>query len=412
MVEALLLCLGIMVCLTAEAFFSGTETGMISLNRVRLRHRADEGDPRAIFLMATLENPDSLLATTLVGTNLAVVSGTALATKLFSVVMPGHTALLVSCVMIPTIVVVGELIPKAVFRRRSMEILLPAVPLIRGALFLLAPPARAIGWVSRQLLEWAGGDRDRSPFVTREELRHLIKAGVREGTLAPGQQRMLHGAFSFAATSVKEVMIPLTEMVAVPEGTTAAAVLDRARATAIYRFPVYRERIDQIVGVVNASDLLYGDVAPGESIAAWTRPPLYLPNTATIDVALFRMQREHEPVAVIVDEYGGCDGLVTVQEIIEQVVGELDTSHDAVHEITVLSPSTFQLDAHVDLDVLNDELGLNLPKQGYETLAGFLLSRFQRIPREGEQLTWANLRFEVLSLKGPTIDKVHLRIRK
>ncbi len=402
----------IFLCLAAEAFFSGTETGMISLNRVRLRHQATEGDSRAAFLADVLDNPDTLLATTLVGTNLAVVTSTALATKLFSLLYPKETTILVSFIMIPIIVIGGELIPKAVFRRRPHEMLLPSVPLLKAALFVLSLPARAIGVVSRYLLNWYGGGEERSPFVTRDELVALIKAGASEGTLDPGQQRMLHGAFSFAGISLREAMMPLTSVQALPSTAKVSEVLERARKTEYFRFPVYEERIDQVTGVVNASDLLYENVDNEEPIADYIRSPLYLPNTVPIDSALIRMQRNQEPLAIVVDEYGGCDGIVTIQDIFEQVVGDLDSSRELAEEITVLSPGNFQLDAHIDLDVLNDELGLSLPKKGYETLAGFLLTRFQRIPNSGERLIYKNLQFEVLSLKGPTIETVNLRLRK
>jgi len=413
MTEIVILIILIVLCLVAEAFFSGTETGMISLNRIRLRHLAEEGDERAAFLHSTLASPDSLLATTLVGTNLAVVSGSALAMRLVTKLHPEQASLLTTILMIPLIVIFGEIVPKAVFRRRPLGILLPSVPLLRIALFLLRLPAKAIGIVSRTLLDWVdSGKAGRSPFVTKDELLHLIKAGVREGTLEPVQQRMLHGAFSFAATSTREAMIPLTDVVAIPEGAVANLVFDRARETGLVRFPVYRERIDQVVGIINVSDLLFAGIEDAAPIDSFVRLPMFLPNTVSLDSALLRMQRGHDPMAIVVDEYGGCDGIVTIQDIIEQVVGDLDHGRDIAREITVLSPTTFQIEAHIDLDRLNDELGLNLPKHNYETLSGFLMTRFGRIPRVGEKLVFGTLQFEVLSRKGPTIETVHLRCGK
>ena len=402
----------IVLALLASAFFSGAETGIISVNRLRLRHQASEGNLGAEFLYRILESPDLMLATTLVGTNLATVTATALATKLSSLVYPKSGTLFVSAVMIPFIIIIGELIPKAVFRRRAEEILLPLVPLLKASLFALSLPAKAIGVVSRFLLQWFGGSEDRSPFVTKDELLALIKAGASEGTLDPGQQRMLHGAFSFAGTSLKEAMVPLTEVEAVESEARVGVVLDRGRQTGYYRFPVYDERIDQITGVINTSDLLFGSAQEGETIEAFIRPPLYIPNTVPIDVALIRMQREHEPLAIVINEYGGCDGIVTIQDIFEQVVGDLDSTRTLAEEITILSPGNYQIDVQVDMDVLNDELGLALPKHGYETLAGFLLTRFQRIPKVGEKLTYKKLDFEILSVKGPSIEKVNLRIKK
>ena len=399
----------IILTLMAAAFFSGTETGLISLNSLKLKEMAQNGDESAIYLDSILENPDVFLSVTLTGTNLSLVSSTALATKFFSIMYPSQASLLVSLIMVPSIVVFGELIPKSVFRRRPEDILLKAVPLLKLAMVVLYWPSVIIGVMSRHVLKLFRVREAKNPFVTREELLALVQSGVSEGTLDQGQQRMLRGAFSISATSLREVMIPLTMVEAVSADDTVEVLYEKIRETGLYRFPVFIDRIDHLTGIVNTADVIYGDFDNDTTVSEVMRQPLYLPNTASIDRALLRMQHLHEQMAVVVDEYGGCDGIVTIDDIFEQVVGDLDSPQDLSDEITVLSPRNYQVDGDIDIDLLNNKLALEFPKRGYETLGGFIMTRLQRVPSVGDSFEFGKIYIEVLSMKGQAVDKVNLR---
>jgi len=409
MTTIVLYLLFIILSLMAAAFFSGTETGLISLNSLRIKELAGEGNSSAAYLDSILDSPDVFLSVTLAGTNLALVLSTALATKVFTIIFPGQGSFLVSLLMVPSIVIFGEVIPKAVFRRRSEDILLNTVPLLKLAMIVLYWPSKIIGICSQKVLKLFKVKVVKAPCVTREELLAFVKSGVVEGTLDKGQQRMLRGAFSFSVTSLREVMIPLTSVDAISIDEPVLKVYEKSRETGFYRFPVYSDRIDHIVGIVNSSNLIYGEYDENASASSVMRQPLYLPNTVSIDRALLRMQHLHEQMAIVVDEYGGCDGIVTIDDIFEQVVGDLDSPQDLSDEIVVLSPKNYQVDGDINIDLLNIKLGLDFPKRGYETLGGFIMTRLQRIPVSGDSFDFGNIYIEVLAMDGQTIDKVNLR---
>lgn len=402
----------VLLSLLAAALFSGTETGLISLNGLRIKELAEKGDLSARYLDSILESPDIFLSVTLSGTNLSLVLSTALATKVFTILFPSQGSFLVSLVMVPSIVIFGEVIPKAVFRRRSEEILLTIVPLLKLAMIVLYWPSVIIGICSRKALQFFGVKEVKAPCVTREELLAYVKSGVSEGTLDTGQQRMLRGAFSFSATFLREVMIPLTSVEAISIDDSVLTVYEKSRETGFYRFPVYSDRIDNVVGIINSSNLIYGEYDKFASVSSVMRQPLYLPNTVSIDRALLRMQHLHEQMAIVVDEYGGCDGIVTIDDIFEQVVGDLDSPQDLSDEIVVLSPKNYQIDGDIDIDLLNIKLGVDFPKRGYETLGGFIMTRLQRIPVAGDSFEFGELYIEVLAMDGQAIDKVNLRPKR
>jgi len=401
-----------LISLMSAAFFSGTETGLISLDELHIREMAGKGNKSAIYLSSILDSPDTFLSVTLTGTNLSLVSSTAFATSLFTTLWPLEPLYLISIVMIPLIVIFGELIPKSVFRRRSEDILLNAVPLLKIAMKLLYWPSIITGIMSRKILKMFGVKGDRTPFVSREELLAFVKSGVTEGTLDTGQQRMLRGAFNFSVTKVREVMIPLKSVIAVSADDTVRAVCLKSRETGFYRFPVYTDRIDQITGIVNSSDMIYNTIDDSSFTSAVMRNPLYLPNTTSIDRALLRMQHLHEQMAVVVDEYGGCDGIVTINDIFEQVIGDLDSPQDLSDKITLLSPGSYQIDGDIDIDLLNLKLGINFPKSGYETLGGFIMTRLQRIPAVGDSFDFGQLYVEILTMDSQSVGKVNLRTKK
>ncbi len=412
MLEVLLYVLLILFCLGVEGFFSGTETGLLSVNRIKLRYLMEKGHPAATFIYKTLEKPQELLATTLVGTNLAVVTGTAIATRLFTRLEVSRPSMVTSLVMTPLILLFGELIPKALFRRRADELVLMEVPLLRAAMVLLRWPAGVVGRLSDLLLSLIGDGSQRSTeVVSREELRHLIKMGGRAGVITPTQQRMLHRAFSFSDTVVKEVMIPLTEVVCVKADMTVGRLRALAAREGYTRYPVYEERVDLLIGYVNIDDVLFHPVSERDRVSAYLRRGLFVPGTVSIDKVLLQMQRSREPLAIVVDEYGGCDGIVTVDDILEEIVGEVDFSHEGDDSPMVKEGErTWIVDAHIDIDLLNEELGLSIPKGRYETLSGFLMARFERIPKVGEKLVYGGAAYEVLDVTPYTVQKVRISV--
>lgn len=411
----LFLALGILFFLVLEGFFSGSETGMISLNRLRLDRQAEDGNERAVRVQAILDDPSRLLSTTLVGTNLSVVTGTALATLLFVRLGFGERASAASTLlMTPLILIFGEIIPKAVFRLRANEIMLRWVGPLRLALRAFSLPVAVLSAVSSWAIERIGGKRSaqRLPVVTREELEALIRSGVSEGILKPEQESLLRGAFQFSRVSVREAMIPLNEVIAVRLDADPGDVVAMARETGYTRFPVFDERIDQIIGLVNVDDILFHEEAVlNGDLRAFLRRAHYVPGMVSIDRALVDMQRRKERMVVVTNEFGGCDGVLTVDDVLEEVVGEFGAGEEPP-ELKLLSPGVYQVAGQMDIDRFNEDMGILLPKRNYETLAGFLLARLGRVPELGDKLRFENLSFEVLEVRNHTITQCLVRVDK
>jgi len=403
--EPLILLLLAMV-LASSALFSGLETGVVSLNRVRLRARARRGDAKASELLRLLERPERLLAAFLIGNTLANVGGGALASAYAVAKLRNETlgSLAATIGMTCALLLFSELTPKAYFRIRAEE----AVPRFLWFIHLTRLVFAPVVWVTTGLLRLVarGG---RSPFVTREELRQIvIEAG---GRLGRREERMLHSVFDFGLTVVREVLIPLPRVVALPESATPSDLRAELRRTRHTRYPVYRERGDAIVGLVNAFDVLYA-AEPAETLATYRRPIHIVPDNTRIDRVLVDLQRRREAMALVVNEFGVCVGIVTVEDIVEEIMGELAEEHEAPeHPIQRLADG-YLVDAALDVDDLNRELGFSFRKDRYDTVGGLVLRQLGHLPRAGERLHVDGIEIEVVSVHDYGLRRVKILGRR
>jgi putative hemolysin len=396
----------IVLAVIGSALFAGLETGVVSLNRIRLRVRARRGDAQASRMLRMLQRPERVLSTFLVGNTVCNVGGGALAS--FWAVQGlrlGETAgsLAATVGMTAIFLVFSELGPKAYFRVRAED----AVPrffwFIRGVTFVLAP----IEWISSALLRLLVGRSGKSAFVSREELRQLVReARERLGT---GQQRMLESIFDFGHTVAREVMIPLPDVVSLPESASVEELFELVRLRRYTRIPLYRNRVDQIVGLVNVFDVLY-DRKPAPRVAAYRRDIHVVPETSLVHRVLVELQHRRETMALVVNEFGALIGIVTVEDIVEEIMGELADEHEELtHPIQKVGDG-YVVDATLDIDDLNEELGLALAKDRFDTVGGLVLRRLGRIPGVGERVKVGNLEIEVLAVHPYGLKRVKIRL--
>ena len=232
--------------------------------------------------------------------------------------------------------------------------------------------------------------------MTRDEIKLAIEESFESGGLRQHQQEMLESALNYATTIVREVMVPISEVALVPETAHTGQLLDLVREQGHTRIPVYRDRVDQIVGLVNVFDAFY-DQHRKTFIRPYMRPARLVPDTKQIDELFVEMQRGRESLAVVVNEFGACIGIVALEDMIEEIFGELADEHeDATPEIQRKSSNQFRVSGRTDIDDLNDETGIVIPKAGFETVAGYVLYRLGRIPRKGETFTDGDLTVRVL----------------
>jgi len=373
------------LALLVTAFFSAAEMSFIAANRVRLRHMAEGGHRTAVRYLEAFRSPERLLSTAMMGVTIAHITASSVATWALIPVVGAGAALLVTLGLTPLMLVFGEVIPKAVARERATGLILVLFPMIEGVGKLLTP----LTWGANALVGRALSLVGRQPtstrqFVSREELKLLLQMEPEEADVTVTEAEMIDNIFDLGETAVREVMVPLVDVAALPETASPADAVRLIQERGFSRIPVFTDRAFNIVGVVTTMDLLrLGGQAP--DLRSLMRPATYVPETKRIDDLLREMQKNRVQLAVVVDEYGGAVGIVTVEDIVEEVVGEIRDEHDRTPDtVERLPDGSYRVAGRAGIDEVNEALEWELPKGDFETVAGLVLATLHRIPLVGE----------------------------
>ena len=399
------------VCLIVEGFFSGAEIAVVGADRLKIRRDAEAGHRSARLLQRFLAAPPRLLATTLVGTQLAVVTSTITVTLALHDAHPGLAELYTLAALTPTLVVFGEIMPKSLAQQHA-DRLAPRViyPLwLASRLFapLVAVLTRFSAWVSRRF-----GLEEPGKMVTREELELVLRGKPgRQSEITEGERRMIARIFDFGDLTASDVMVPLSSVAALDEATEIEEVVREVEDKGYTRFPVYRERIDRVVGIVHAFELLKADPAQDSLEKLMHKPPFVPEGQPAIDL-LVELQRARQGMAVVVDEYGGAVGVVTIEDILEEIVGDIDDEHD-VNEAAIRreAEGLWRVKAVIPIRDVNRALRLELPEgDDYETVGGLILDRLKRIPAVGETVREGQALLRVTAANERAVEEVQIRV--
>ena len=393
-----------------EAFFSGSEIGVVSADQMKLRHEAAKGSRGAKLALKMLKKPEWLLSTTLVGTNIAVVSNTTIVTALMIELFGIQHSWFAIVLVAPLIWIFGEIVPKSIFQQRANTITPRAIFLLRLASYVFYP-ILIVFTLTTRLLTWRFGQNIQNPFTLREQILTMLQMPAAEGDIQPEEKDMIQRIFSFSETTAYEVMIPLIDVAAIEQGTTCGEAIALAHAEAHIRLPVYAERIDKVVGVLNALELLGADAH--HPIKPFIREVRFVPPSKNISELLLDLRKDGDTVAVVVDEFGGAAGLVTMEDIMEEVVEEMEDEYDSgekpVQWVRKISKRDYMVSARIEVDSLEEELGIQLPKGKYATLAGFLLEKSGEIPAPGTVIKRRGITFTVERSTPQAIQEVRMR---
>ena len=373
------------LALLVTALFSAAEMSFIAANRVRLRHLAEGGNRTAVRYLEAFRNPERLLSTAMMGVTIAHITASSVATWALLPVVGGTAAILVTASLTPIMLVFGEVIPKAVARERATALILWLFPVIETLGRILTP----LTWGANAMVGWAlalvGRERTSTrQFVSREELKLLLQMEPEEADVTVSEAEMIDKIFDLGETAVREVMVPLVDVAALPESASRADAVRLIQERGFSRLPVFTDKVFNIVGVVTAMDLLRRG-SEAADVRELMRPATYVPETKHIDDLLREMQKNRVQLAVVVDEYGGAVGIVTVEDIVEEVVGEIRDEHDRTPDtVERLADGSYRVAGRARLQELNDALDLELPEGDFETVAGLVLATLHRIPLVGE----------------------------
>jgi putative hemolysin len=315
----------VVVGVVASAFFSGMETGLISLNRLRLRHDVERKDRRASILNGFVEDTERFLGTTLIGNNLANVLTAVGAGALAGMAYPqNYIAQICATILIAAVLLVfGEITPKSVARHYSYRLSMTFADVMNGAAWLFAPLVALLGVMMRAIVRVGKAEPPKSFFVTREELKHLAKEGEAGGALTTEEREMIHGVFDFPHKTVYEVMLPLSRTVTVAPNTSVAELFDISQRTGFARFPV-REG-EKVLGIANVYEILFEDAGRnGKTVDALMRKPQFVVSTDRIDRVLPVLRAGRNPISVVVNPEGKHVGIITIEDIVEEIVGDVE----------------------------------------------------------------------------------------
>ncbi len=403
-----------LVCVVFEAFFSGSEIAMVAADRTRLRQRAQNGDRGARLAEAFLEKPQVLLATTLMGTNLATVTFSVTV----AIALVGHggvdSEFFAILLVTPVTLILGEAVPKSLFQQYADRLAPRIVYPLRVAMIVLRPAVWLMSAFATMMTKVFGTESGRA-FITREELSFLIETEpATSSEITAGEREMIQNVFDFSERTVGDVMAPLSEVMALAEDTkvrhAALEIVDKQHS----RIPVYRSRLDDIVGILHVFDLLHaGKRAPERTVGEIARAATYVPETKLAVDLLVELQAAGAHLAVVVDEYGGAVGIVTMEDILEEIVGEIEDEYDAPAPIRQEKPGLWRIQGKAPIARINEELGLDLPESdAYESIAGLILDHMKRIPREGETMTTGSATIRIASASARAVDEVEVSRRR
>ena len=393
----------------ASAYFSAVEISIISANRLKLRQQAKHGSLGANLALSLLQDQDNVLATTLIGLNLANLATAAFVTTLVEGWLGAgwRAALFSTGVATLALLVLGEILPKVYASRHATRFVVRNARPIQATeqLFL---PATAVIRLFLGLLLRGLRKAPQQPLVTRDDLKHLVREVKGDTGHGRKEKKMLGSLLGFTETTAREVMVPMTEVIAIEKGSGISLARALTKRHEFTRLAVYERRIDKVIGVVNIKDILF-DREPREQVVHYMRPAILVPETKRIDRLLLELQRSGQTMAVVVSEFGSCVGIVTLEDIVEEIVGEMAEENEiGVRKIREISPGSYVVDALTDIDDVNDELGLDLPKGRFDTLAGLILKHFGRIPEEGERCRIAEVEMEIVDAHRFGIGSVKL----
>tara|TARA_X000001036_G_C20605576_1_gene776792 strand:- start:142 stop:1365 length:1224 start_codon:yes stop_codon:yes gene_type:complete len=403
-----------------SALVSASEASIIAVNKIRIKHLSQEGNRRAKLISKIQDNFEDFFATILFIGNLLNITVATIGTSLAINIIGENSAtaiLIASLLTTILIVVIGELTPKALSTINPEKWALATSDIVNILIKITKPVVFIFALIPKSINKILKSNSNSNPSVTKGELRMLIDVGEEEGTVNIDQGEMLENVFKFAETEAKEIMTPRNKIEWVHFEVSFSDFLNIYKNHPHSRFPVYDDDYDDVVGILSTKDVMTSIASDKlkdySVVSSIMRKPLFVPESKRLDELFTLMRKSGNKVSLIVDEFGGISGLITLTSLIEKIVGSTGEEGIRLKEKYILiEPNTYEIDGAMNIDEANDQLDLNIPEGDYETIAGFVLENFQKIPLIGDKTSYGNLRITVNEIEESRISKVRIRKRQ
>lgn len=403
--------ISLVILLALSSFFSMAETAMMSLNKIRLRHMVEEDVPNAKLVEKLIEDPSKLLGAILIGNNIVNIGASSLATVLATDIFGSSGVGIATGVITIFVLIFGEITPKSIAKQKSEAVSLKIAKPIEFIVITFKPLVYVFTLISSFFIKIFGGDpNEAKSFITQEELKTMVDVSEEEGVLENVEKEMIFNVFDFADLQVKDVMVQRVDVVAVDEEATYDEVMDVIKNEQFSRIPVYNQTIDNIIGFLNVKDLaMIENPREDFKLEKYIREPFYTFEFKKI-VELFKeMKKSRNHIAVVLDEYGGTVGIITIEDLVEEIVGEIEDEYDEDKKaVEAVKENEYIVDGSVRLHDISDLIGINIDSEEFDSVGGLMIGELGRIPEEKEEVVVNNIRFIVEGIEKNRIKKVRM----
>ncbi len=380
----------LLLLVVGSAFFSATETAFSSVNKVRLKNKAESGNRKASLVLSLLEDYDRVLSCILIANNIVNLSAASLATVLFTFYFPIYGATISTIVLTVVILIFGEITPKSLAKEHPEQMAMFSAPFLRACIVLLTPLNWFFGLFHQLAKRLIRSSNDEG--ITEEELITMVEEAENEGGLDAHESQLIRAAIEFNDLSVEEILIPRVDILALEENSDATAFATAFAESGYSRLPIYRGNIDDIIGVMHEKDFYSARARNVTQFSELVSPVLYTTGNTKISALLRRLQQSKMHMAIVVDEYGGTEGLVTLEDVLEELVGEIWDEHDEVLEdFQPQEDGSYLISCSADLDDLFDRFAIRGELCDSSSVSGWVMEQLEEVPREGDHFIYENL---------------------
>ncbi len=395
--------------LMMSAFFSASETALISINKIKLRNLVENNVKNADIVAKLVENPEKLLSTLLVGNNLVNIGASSIATSIAVYFSPNAGVGIATVVMTIVVLIFGEITPKTLASSNPEKLSFGVIKIVNFFVTIFSPIVAVLNVITGMLIKLLGGDKNaNAPTITESELKTMVNVSHEEGIIHIDERKMINNVFDFGDCRVKDVMTPRTDMVAISVDTSFEEITEIFKEERFSRLPVYGESIDDIIGILHLKDIAFCHPETF-NIREVMHEPYYTYESKGISELFGEMREKRVHLVIILDEYGGTSGLATMEDLVEEIVGEIEDEDDEVEdEVKLVKEDEYIIDGSTRLDDLNELIGTKFKSEDFDTIGGYVIGMLGRFPENGEMLEENGIKITVEETEKNRIEKLRI----
>lgn len=402
----------LVVLIVLSAFFSMSETALTSISKIRLRTMIDENIKNAKLIQSVLEEPGKLLSAILIGNNLVNIGASSLATAIIVDKYGSKGVGIATAVLTIVILIFGEITPKTFATKNAEKISLFVIKAIKFCMIIFTPFIFILNMITGFILRLLGVKKDeKTPIITESELITMVNVSHEEGVLEIDEREMINNVVYFANSDAEDVMVPRTDIIAINVDATQEELTALFKEETCSRMPVYDETIDNIIGIISLKDLLFVDKSKDFNIRDYMREPFFTYESKCLKELFAEMRINRIPMAIILDEYGGTSGIVTLEDMLEEIVGDLADEYDEHdEEIKLVKDNEYIIEGATKIEDVNEILGTNFKSEDFDSIGGFIIETFGKFPDKGDSIKIDNVKFIIEEIEKNRIEKLRCLI--